>query len=178
MLCAGGTYLAGTISARGRDRSGKVSKKITRRLGGRHAYGKAGEARRAEQRYARFRPSRQYQCERPWPECLCQDLRSCVEVDVGKKGFCIRVVANERIETGAALGREDSSNSRIVGRIGSQAIDGLGGEGYETAIAQDGNRFVDGLAIELEREFGSNPSWRAAVSCQPWSSSARKEPPS
>jgi len=58
-------------------------------------------------------------------------------------------VDDERVERGAALGREDPRDGLGVRRVGAESVDGLGREGDEPAAAEDRRGLSQGLGLGL-----------------------------
>ena len=70
-----------------------------------------------------------------------------VEAGDGARPGEIGHVDDQGVVGGPALGGVEARYGRVVGGDGTQAVDGLGREGHETAPAQDGGRRGDGRGI-------------------------------
>ncbi len=90
------------------------------------ANGNGLEAGADQQRQGRRRAARQHQRQWSGPEALGQRAGVIVERDQPAGLFDARDVADQRVEARPILGGEDRGDRTLVGRIGAEAIDGLG----------------------------------------------------
>ena len=84
----------------------------------------------------RVRPSRQHEGQRARPEGFGEAQRRFVELRPRPVRRQVGRVDDQGIEAGPALGFEDARHRPVVGRVGAQAVDGLGREGDEAAGAK------------------------------------------
>ena len=88
--------------------------------------------------------SGQHQCQRPGPEVGRQGSHHVRKVD----GDAVQLrnvgdVNDQRVGAGPALGREDARDGVGIEGVGSQAVNGLGGQGHQPSGADQGSRLGD-----------------------------------
>ena len=109
----------------------------------RHAKRHGVETRAHQQGQRTVIASRQNERQGTGPERLRQRARERREIDECF-GFCeIPHMHDQRIELWPPLGGEDRGDSLAVGRVGTEAIDRLGRECDQTAVAQNRGRAFD-----------------------------------
>ncbi len=94
---------------------------------------------------------RDHKRQRPRPECLGEAQGIGRKKALLKRRFKARDMGDERIELWPCLRRINAGDGRVRGRIGGQAINGLGRKRDETAVVQDARRL--GNARRVRRHY-------------------------
>ena len=109
----------------------------------RPAQGQRVKAGRRKPRDRRIRRARQHQRQRSRPEPACEPAGAVVEDRQRLGRLAVRDVHDERVEARATLGFEHRGDGAVVGRVGAQAVNGLGREGDKPAGADRPGGFLD-----------------------------------
>ena len=112
---------------------------VRQRMGG-HAQAEAVEAGAGEVGHRAGRCGRHDEGQRARPEGFREPPRGGVEQALGLGGLEARHMGDERVEARALLGLVDARHGFGPRRVGAEAVDGLGREGDEPAVAQEFGR--------------------------------------
>ena len=89
--------------------------------------------------------ARQHKCHRPWPEDGGQRCRNGGFAAKSKSCIDRSHMADQGVEFGSVLRGKNTGHSICVAGVGTQAVDGFGGECNKSTAAQDAGGIGDAL---------------------------------
>ena len=104
--------------------------------------------------------ARHHEAQGAGPEGPGQRLRLRAEITQREGRLGVRHMGDERVEGGPALGGIDAGHRLAIGGVGAEAVDGLGREGDEPALAQGLCGGVDVVVGGHARLYSSPPRKR------------------
>jgi hypothetical protein len=140
VLRPGGTGAAKQVGARGGERK---SASLEQRASDRVSWNTDADGRQARRDLEGHGfAARQDQSERPGPEALREALGEWAELGDCAGASGIQDMHDERVVGGPTLRREDATDGQVVEGAGAEAVHGLGREGHQAALVQDGRSDV------------------------------------
>ena len=136
MVGAGRAHPARAIGGGGRHRLAEGFQKGQRNGVGRNAQADAVQPRAGQRAHRTGGSDGRDQRQRPRPEGQRQCARLRVENPLALRRRKVSHMGDQRVEGGATLGRIDARHRLAAGGVRPQPIDGLGGEGDETASGE------------------------------------------
>ena len=89
-------------------------------------------------RHAAGGPSRQDERQRAWPEGGGETLGARRGRNILEGAPGLRIMGDQRVEARPILGRIDGGDGSLRARIRPEAVDGLGREGHDPPVPQQG----------------------------------------